>query len=60
MPTDRLLSFGPYRFDLYTGQLWRGAQEVKLTGKAAAVLRCLLERPGHVVTKHDPSLASRV
>ena len=60
MPTDRLLSFGPYRLDVQTGQLWRGKQEVKLTGKAAAMLRSLLEQPGQVVTEDDPSLASRV
>src|SRR5262245_18244760 len=53
MQTARLLSFGPYRFDPHTGQLWRGKQEMKLTGKAAAVLRHLVERAGQVVTKEE-------
>ncbi len=53
MQTDRLLTFGPYRFAPHTGQLWRGTQAVKLTGKALAVLRSLLERPGQVVTKEE-------
>ena len=53
MQADQLLTFGPYRFDLHTGQLWRGTQAVKLTGKAVAVLHSLLERAGQVVTKDD-------
>ncbi len=53
MQTYQSLSFGPYRLDLHTGQLWRGKQEVRLTLKAAAVLRYLLARAGHVVTKDE-------
>src|SRR5262249_54950451 len=37
MQPDRRLTFGPYQWDPHTGQLWRGKQEVRLTGKAAAV-----------------------
>ena len=43
MQANQLLSFGPYRLDPHTGQLWRGKQEVKLTPKAAAVLCYLLD-----------------
>ncbi len=53
MQTDRLLTFGSYRWDPQTGQLWRGKQEVRLTPKVAAVLRSLIERPGQVVTKEE-------
>jgi DNA-binding winged helix-turn-helix (wHTH) protein len=53
MQSHQLLIFGPYRFALHTGQLWRGKQEVKLTGKAAAVLRHLIDRAGQVVTKEE-------
>ena len=53
MQTYQSLSFGPYRLDLHTGQLWRGKQEVRLTLKAAAVLRVLLAQAGHVVTKDE-------
>src|SRR5712691_3747221 len=53
MQTDRLLTFGLYRLDPPTGQLWRGKQEVRLTGKAVAVLRYLVERAGQVVTKDE-------
>ena len=53
MQAAQPLCFGPYRFDPHTGQLWRGKQEVRLTGKAAAVLRHLVERAGQVVTKDE-------
>src|SRR5712691_10101487 len=53
MQTDQPLSFGPYRLDPGRGQLWRGTQEVKLTLKALAVLRLLVERSGQVVTKEE-------
>ena len=53
MQPDQLLRFGPYRLNPHTGQLWQGKQEVKVTPKAAAVLRSLLERPGQVITKEE-------
>jgi DNA-binding winged helix-turn-helix (wHTH) protein len=53
MQTYQSLSFGPYRLDLHTRQLWRGKQEVRLTLKAAAVLYYLLERAGQVATKDE-------
>src|SRR5512143_444918 len=53
MQVSRLLTFGPYRFDPTTGQLWQGTQEVKLTPKSAAVLCSLLEYAGQVVTKDE-------
>src|SRR5262249_1038722 len=53
MQTNRLLPFGSYRLDPQTGQLWRGKQEVRLTGKASAVLRLLVARDGQVVTKDE-------
>src|SRR5713226_135765 len=53
MQTDRLLTFGSHRLDPQTGQLWRGKQEVRVTGKAAALLRYLVERAGQVITKAE-------
>src|SRR5262245_48543107 len=53
MQVEQTLSFGPYRLDLGQGQLWRGKQEVKLTLKALAVLRHLVEHPSQVVTKEE-------
>lgn len=53
MQTEQILSFGPYRLDLANEQLWRGKQSVKITGKAFAVLRCLAEHSGQLVTKRE-------
>jgi predicted ATPase/DNA-binding winged helix-turn-helix (wHTH) protein len=50
---DQLLSFGPYRLDPESGQLWRGKQVVKLTLKAMALLRLLVQHAGQVVTKEE-------
>ena len=49
----RALSFGDYRFDPATGRLWSGAEEVRLTPKASAVLSELVARPGQTVSKQD-------
>jgi predicted ATPase/DNA-binding winged helix-turn-helix (wHTH) protein len=48
---DRSVRFGRYALD--PEGLWRGRQEVRLTPKALAVLRVLLERAGQLVTKED-------
>ncbi len=47
------VSFGPYRLDVGNCQLWRGVQEVRLTGKAFAVLWYLVEHAGQLATKDD-------
>jgi len=53
MPTEQELCFGPYRVTPEHDQVWRGEQEVRLTPKALAVLRVLVLRAGHVVTKEE-------
>ena len=53
MQPEQLLRFGPYRFDLHRGQLWRGKQALKVTLKAVAVLCSLVLRPGQIVTKEE-------
>jgi TolB-like protein/Tfp pilus assembly protein PilF len=45
------VSFGPFRFEPASGQLWAGKDEVRLTPKAAAVLSELLARAGEPVSK---------
>lgn len=51
-PED-VLEFGEFRFVVSTCRLYHGDFEVHLRPKAAAVLRCLLLRPGEVVTKEE-------
>jgi DNA-binding winged helix-turn-helix (wHTH) protein/predicted ATPase len=53
MGPDRQFSFGVFRFDPRTGQLWRDGSEVKLTPRAAAVLHVLAERAQELVTRQE-------
>lgn len=53
MSPEQHLTFGSYRLDLNSAQLWRGRRLVRLTGKAFGVLRYLVSRPGQLVTKDD-------
>jgi DNA-binding winged helix-turn-helix (wHTH) protein/tetratricopeptide (TPR) repeat protein len=48
---SRLLRFPPFRLDPDNATLWRGTTAVRLTPKAFAVLHCLAERHGELVTK---------
>src|SRR6266567_2747308 len=48
---SRQLRFPPFRLDLDDACLWRGTKAVRLTPKAFAVLQCLAERHGQLVTK---------
>ena len=48
---SRQLRFPPFRLDPDNASLWRGTTEVRLTPKAFAVLHCLVERHGQLVTK---------
>jgi DNA-binding winged helix-turn-helix (wHTH) protein/predicted ATPase len=55
-PRDKATPDRPVRFGRYTldrDGLWRGRQEVRLTPKALAVLRVLVERAGRLVSKQD-------
>ena len=45
------VGFGEYRFQLDTGQLWFRGQEVRLTPKAAGVLKILVSNAGSPVSK---------
>ena len=47
------VSFANYRFDVATGRLWSGAQEIRLTPKASAVLKVLVMQAGTPVSKDD-------
>ena len=49
--------FLAYRFDERERILWRGADEVRLTRKASAILHCLIEGAGRIVT-HETILST--
>jgi TolB-like protein len=45
------VAFGGYRFEVETARLWSGAREIRLTPKAAAVLKALVMHAGQPVSK---------
>ena len=47
----RSLSLGAVRYDLDRGELWRGADPVRLTATEAALMRLLAARPGEAVPR---------
>jgi TolB-like protein/Flp pilus assembly protein TadD len=47
------VGFGEYRYQLDSGQLWLLGQEVRLTPKAAAILKILVSNAGSPVSKGD-------
>src|SRR5277367_2883057 len=49
--TGEVRVFPPFRLDSDNARLWRGLKEIRLRHKTFAVLRCLAERPGQLVTK---------
>lgn len=53
MGQERQLVFGPFRLDSHAKQLWRGAQEIPLQPQPLAVLRCLVQRRGRLVSKQE-------
>ncbi|MDH3601008.1 MAG: hypothetical protein OEU26_15405 [Candidatus Tectomicrobia bacterium] len=46
-----IFRFGPFRLDIGDERLWREAKPLRLTAKAFAVLRYLVEHAGQLVTK---------
>jgi TolB-like protein/Flp pilus assembly protein TadD len=50
---EQSVNFGDYRFEVETGRLWSGAQELRLTPKASAVLKVLVMHAGKPVTKEE-------
>ena len=57
MPSDQAYVFayvfGPFRLELGAGVLRRDGEEVALTPKAFALLRCLVERAGLLVSREE-------
>ena len=50
---EERVRFGMYRFDVKKARLWAGAEEIRLTPKAAAVLKVLVAHSGQPVSKDD-------
>jgi len=50
---EQRISFGDYCFDIDSGRLWSGSDEVRITPKASAVLRMLVMQAGEPVSKEE-------
>ena len=53
MDQRRYLISGPIRLDVRDERLWLADQQIRLGGKALALLRALMERPQTLVTKDE-------
>jgi len=53
MPAERDLVFGSYRLDLANEWVWHGEHAIRLTNKAFAVLRYLVDHAGQLVSKDE-------
>jgi DNA-binding winged helix-turn-helix (wHTH) protein len=52
-PSPQQLRFGEFRFDLETGELWRGSEALHVRRQAADVLAILLRNPGCLVRREE-------
>ena len=50
---SKIVSFGPYRVDLGSGELYKGGVRIVLQGQAFRLLEGLLERPGEVLRREE-------
>jgi predicted ATPase len=53
MEHEHHIAFGPFRFDVTHGHLWRGEQVIHLRPRSLAMLRYLVEHPARLVTKAE-------
>src|SRR5262249_13096357 len=56
-PRGSMKHFLTYRFDERERTLWRGTEEIRLTRKASAILQCLVEGCGRIVS-HETILST--
>jgi TolB-like protein len=50
---SKIVSFGPYRVDLQSGELYKGGVRIVLQGQTFRLLEGLLERPGEVLGREE-------
>ena len=50
---SKIVSFGPYRVDLQSGELYKGGVRIVLQGQSFRLLEGLLERPGEVLGREE-------
>src|SRR5262245_8162798 len=50
---SKIVSFGPYRVDLRSGELYKDGERIVLQGQTFRLLEGLLERPGEVIDREE-------
>jgi two-component system phosphate regulon response regulator OmpR len=50
-PVPKVLTLGPVRYDLDRGELWRGADLIRLTATEASLMRIFAAAPGHAISR---------
>lgn len=50
---SKMVRFGPFTADLRTGELWRGAERVRIQQQPFRILRALVDRPGQLVSREE-------
>jgi DNA-binding winged helix-turn-helix (wHTH) protein len=45
--------FGPFTFDVRTGELLKAGTRIKVPDQSIEILRALLERPGELITREE-------
>ncbi len=53
VPTRRLIRFGVFELDAYTGELRKAGTRLNVQDQPLQVLKLLLERPGELVTREE-------
>ena len=51
--TTEMLRFGPFELDVQSRELRTGQTRVRLQDQPFEILRMMLERPGHIVTREE-------
>ncbi len=49
----KVLHLGPVRYELERGELWRGAEQIRLTATEAALMRIFAVKPGEAVSREQ-------
>jgi eukaryotic-like serine/threonine-protein kinase len=52
-PAERVVIFGPFSLSLETGELRKGGVRIRLQNRPFQILKVLIDRPGHVVTRDE-------
>ena len=56
VPAPKVLHMGAVRYDMDRGELWRGAEQIRLTSTEAALMRIFAAQPGQAISRDRRSV----